>query len=470
LAAGSVMGTLPSILATLLFAVVAAAPLPLGANRPFGWSALALLIGGVLVGWGAMILRRPDLLSVPFRRYRTAILGFGLLAAWIFAQSFILPPGFPHHPIWDGAGDFAAPTPASSGAISMAPAETLTGLMRIVCYGAIVFLGLHLGRERLNAERGLWILGLAAFAYSFYGLLVFFAGIDMVGFYPKILYLDSVTGPFVNRNSFATYAGLGLLVILALLFGEIDRARPIEGAAGRPAPGYLGSTRFWVLVVMAIVIAAALALSRSRGGFASSLIGLITLFVIAGARPGQRFRPIAIGLPLVIILISAFLLSGGLMHRMVSEDSETTRRLIYTDTLRAIADHPLLGTGLGSFADAFSPYREPALLDTDGTITMAHNTYLELALELGVPAFVSYMLILAALAWACARGSFVRRRDWIYPALAVAASVLVALHSLVDFSLQMPAIAATYALILSLGFAQSWARRAPHFAPVATVS
>src|SRR5262249_16939185 len=158
------------------------------------------------------------------------------------------------------------------------------GLMRLGCYGAIVFLGLQFGRNPLNARRGVWVLAMAAFAYALYGLLVFSAGIDTVGLYPKILYLDSVTGPFVNRNSFATYAGLGLLCVLALSFGEVNRDNPEVPATDRSRADFLGSARFWILVTAAIVIAAALALSRSRGGFASSVVALIALFVIAWGR------------------------------------------------------------------------------------------------------------------------------------------------------------------------------------------
>ncbi len=52
-----------------------------------------------------------------------------------------------------------------------------------------------------------------------------------------------------------------------------------------------------------------------------------------------------------------------------------------------------------------------------------------------------------------------RRRDVIYPSVGLAAAILVGTHSLVDFSLQIPAVAATFALILGIGCAQSWSTR-----------
>jgi len=55
----------------------------------------------------------------------------------------------------------------------------------------------------------------------------------------------------------------------------------------------------------------------------------------------------------------------------------------------------------------------------------------------------------------CMRGVWVRRRHWIYPALGVAATALVGIHALVDFSLQIPAVAYLYALMMGGAVAQS---------------
>jgi len=45
-----------------------------------------------------------------------------------------------------------------------------------------------------------------------------------------------------------------------------------------------------------------------------------------------------------------------------------------------------------------------------------------------------------------------RQRNWIYPAIGFSSTVLVAAHSVVDFSLQIPALAVTYAAMLAQGF------------------
>jgi len=54
------------------------------------------------------------------------------------------------------------------------------------------------------------------------------------------------------------------------------------------------------------------------------------------------------------------------------------------------------------------------------------------------------------------RGTFTRGRDWVFPATGIAATALVVIHSLFDFSLQMPGIVVSYAAILGVACAQSY--------------
>ena len=51
-----------------------------------------------------------------------------------------------------------------------------------------------------------------------------------------------------------------------------------------------------------------------------------------------------------------------------------------------------------------------------GTVERAHNTYLEVALELGIPAAAALFLAIGAACAYCAIGVRRRRRDAVYPA------------------------------------------------------
>ena len=145
--------------------------------------------------------------------------------------------------------------------------------------------------------------------------------------------------------------------------------------------------------------------------------------------------------------------------RLMATDVEHEQRLkVYELTLDAIEAAPLMGTGYGSFREAFAFSRTQ---DIRAFYFKAHNTYLENALELGIPAALALVGVIAGLVLMNLRGLRRRRRDAIYPCLGASATVLVAAHSIPDFSLQIPAVAITYSFIMGICCAQSWSSRRP---------
>ena len=98
-------------------------------------------------------------------------------------------------------------------------------------------------------------------------------------------------------------------------------------------------------------------------------------------------------------------------------------------------------------------YRDTTL---QHTWDKAHNVYLETMLELGIPAAI---LMFASIAWIvalCARGYFLRHRDRNYSLIAIGCTIIATVHSTLDCSLQIPAVAIAFAAILGVGFAQSF--------------
>ena len=169
---------------------------------------------------------------------------------------------------------------------------------------------------------------------------------------------------------------------------------------------------------------------------------------------------LVIGLALVA-LISAFIVFGDLFGERLAEtpeikldDTSTDRIAVYAVTLQSIFDAPLSGFGYGTFADIFPLYRN-SNIGIVGTWDKAHNTYLELLQGLGIPGAMVFFASIAVLIAACLRGALVRKRHATPPLVAVAASTIVLLHSLIDFSLQIQAITLTWCALLGIGVAQS---------------
>jgi len=293
--------------------------------------------------------------------------------------------------------------------------------------------------------------------------VVQFSGSDKILWMDKWAYRGVVTSTFVNRNSYATYAGLTLVCAFSLLLvrlggvlrtnapGRVKLRLALDRLLGSGAP----------LFVAMLVIATALLLTASRAGTSSTLLGLLVLLwtaLLARTIPRRQTA----GLLLLLLLAGAGVLaiSGeNLVQRLArTETQELTlggRGSLYAVTVRAIGDAPLRGTGYGTFLDVFPLYRDERV---QGPIIWdkAHNTYLENALELGIPATVALSAAVLGCARCCWLGIRRRRRNRIYPALGVATTALVAVHSTVDFSLQIPAVGVTYAFILGIACAQSF--------------
>jgi O-antigen ligase len=93
-------------------------------------------------------------------------------------------------------------------------------------------------------------------------------------------------------------------------------------------------------------------------------------------------------------------------------------------------------------------YRQGYYLDK------AHNTYLELALEGGIPVAAALTACVAALAAPCLLALW-RRRSLAFGLTGTVAAIGVGVHALFDFSLQMPAVAVSFLALLGACAAQS---------------
>lgn len=433
----------------LFMAVIALAPLPLGANRPWSWSLLAALIGLLCATWPLAIMMDRTAPKVAIRQVMVPLLGFAGIIGWAWLQTMSIWPAAWADPLWlEAQRQLAGTSPARVPLATNIHAAT-TGIMRLLCYGGVMWLALQHGRSRGRSQRMVEILALSGGAYALYGLLVFVSGNDTILMMAKWAYPDSLTSTFVNRNNFATYGGLALLCAIAALMLRLPppvRWRTVALHIGRP-------TALYGLAVFLLVLA--MIASGSRAGNASALLGVVTLACmrrVVRQPPGPARWPLlgmaGLAAGLVMALTLGLLLGAGTLDGDFAD-----RQRVYGLTLGLIGDQPWLGHGLGSFAAYFATVRPPEL---PHVWTEAHNTYLELAFDLGIPAMLLMVCVIIWLLARCVRGGVDRHRDALYPLLGVAATLLVGFHSLFDFSLQIPAVTVTWITILGMAVAQSW--------------
>ena len=368
------------------------------------------------------------------------------------------------NPLWTQAA--ATANFNAAGSVSLNPPAGLDGLARGIAYLAAFAAAAVLGRTMSGASLLLQGLALSGIAVCTYGLATAALGNTDVLTLPKSAYFDSLTASFINRNSFATFAGLTTLTCLAVLLerlGEVpgpgrakrlDRWRAFVNLTLMPRWGYLAG---------ALIAFSALVLSHSRAGLACTLLGaLIFIGSLSTSRRGSKGMLVATTLAVLLVASTVFSFLGeGVGERFArGEGDANLRQTLYAVTGRAVMDNALLGTGIGTFEDVFRIYRTPELpLNIGSRVDHAHNTWLQLALELGLPAFLPLPLLALWLGSRYVKGIRTRRRGVVFPSLGLAAITLVGTHALVDFSLEIPAVTLLTALIAGATLGQSRADR-----------
>lgn len=450
-----------------LLLMVALAPFPLGSNRPVAWSALAVGAGLLLLLWGLGVLLRPGTITIPLRRTLPGLTVFGSVLIWVFLQASGWTPLEWHNARWQEAS--SALSEPLVGAVSIDPEDSRTGAMRLLTYGAVFWLSLHLCRDTRRARILFWTLALVGLGYALYGLVIEFGQFKKILWFDRWAYRGSLTSTFVNRNSYAAYAGISLVVVTALLLPDLRRSLRM---------GFLNRTGFihftenagfavFFLLAAFVLIATALLLSRSRGGLLVAAIGLFVLVAAIGLVQRRRgATTVGYGLGFLVLGYILVSLSGDATVARFADlaTAGSGRAEVHALSVRAVGEHPLLGSGLDTFPEVFQMLRD----DSFGPLVLpykrAHSTYLEFALEAGLPAFAAMIVLLSGLAAICLRGVLTRKRDSNFAAAGLAATALIGVHSAVDFSLQIPGIAVTYFALLGAACAQSWptSRRANH--------
>ena len=452
------------ILFAFFLALLILVPLPFGCNRPWASDLCALLSGFLLIALASLVYRETLLLSpsFPARRLGVSAALIALVVAWIGVQQSVETPAAWHSPLWEKIGAFI---PATSGVVSVAPDLASGSLARLASAISFFLLSFILCHDRKRAELLLKTLAGAAVAYALYGLIEQATGEENILGIPKWAYQGFVTSTFVNKNSYATYAGFGFLCCLALAQHKISFQMPQERTRSLLISAFLlrlGSTGIFYLLACFIVLSA-LVMTGSRGGFISLLVG-VTAFVgslsVARRSDSPSFVSKFLALWILSALGLALFLSGNLLfHRFSAPDMASAapiRLTTYKIIVQALIDHPWQGFGLGSFDAAFPLYRDATV---QAWMQHAHNDYLEMAMDLGIPAALMLFISLMLLTSCCLQGIWRRQQDRVFPAMGFAASLLAATHALVDFSFQIPAVSLTYAAILGLGVAQSWSTR-----------
>ncbi|KQQ81288.1 O-antigen ligase family protein [Aureimonas sp. Leaf324] len=453
--------------------LVAALAVCVGSRGAVSYS--ALLVTLVLVG-GALFVGA--LSSPPDARIRWslrwALLMAGGLVAYVLFQSWNFEGNPVANPLWSAVARLVGPI---GGAVSVDPAATRDAIFLLILPFVFYGAGLSLFRGDDGALRLLTWLGALGLAFAVFG-------IAQVAFFPdsllltaKTAYLDSLTGVFVNRNTAGSFLGVASLILATLAVLALPRDRrgrfSLWSLISDPGLPSERSRRVMAWLFAAFVVLLALFLTKSRGALVSTSIAFVLVLPFlwldgsratggsAGGRPLTLRRVlVAYGIVALVVLVVGGLFGGLTIQRMATRGIDDVRLCLYWSALDAFGQNWRLGTGFATFASVFPIYRPPGCGAPWDVFLRAHNIYLEGLVGLGVVFIPAVLLGYAHIVGNLVRGLRSRRRMRVVPLMALGALVLVSLHGLVDFSLQIPGMAAYFATYLAAATTVSLGRRA----------
>lgn len=336
----------------------------------------------------------------------------------------------------------------------------LSGLMLLVAWWA------DRGQRIVFVLTALTVTG---FLVAVFGLVQFLTWNGKIYWVRKVP-PSSPFGPFVNHNHFAGYVEMIIPVAISLAFYLIEiRRRRVQLPAAPSDPGdpeTVGSggsdDKGWggkvtLALFAAIILVVSLFFSLSRGGIASAVASGLILFVLLRRRLASRRVGWAVALALPLLAVMLILWIGadvvkrqlGTYQSVGSEASFRLRVRVWDRLIHGLPDYLWVGSGMGAFEESFAPVTPRGLMVR---WDKAHNDYLQILWETGVAGAAIILL-----------GGFVFVRRYWWPAihgrahpldlfrLAVAVSLMsIALHSVVDFNLQIGSNAFLCALLTGL--------------------
>lgn len=229
------------------------------------------------------------------------------------------------------------------------------------------------------------------------------------------------TGPLNDRNAFAATLNLLWFPIVYLFVTNT----------------YLMTSRLAVFTsaLAVFVIGFGMFATTSRGGILTWAL-LVPILLWAAYKHTKSIKIISYVLVLILVgyVCSSYFLNNSIADRtfaLTHDPSSHARLQLWQSTIDMALDHPLLGTGWGTFAYYYPAYRLPIEKSTAGFF--AHNDYLQFAAEGGLVAMLLLIAIMVSVLWKV-KENFNQSENVRFESVALLLGVLALfVHAVVNF-------------------------------------
>jgi O-antigen ligase len=330
---------------------------------------------------------------------------------------------------------------ANSLPISLDPNASISSILRLLPPAAMFLIALQM-TQRQRRRLAYVVLAVAVVSVAL-GI------VQLVGGERSTMRFYAITNPNLPVGFFANGNHQATLLLCAIAFAGYLAARAIRkgGSRSRRSGGAI------VSAAMAIFLVVGLLMIGSMAGYGLLLpAALASLLIYRREAFGSITRKWLAAIAIVFVLFLGAALAGPISNQALAgelSDAPTSRKVIGATTLQAIGDYLPLGSGLGTFPHVYRTYSDPYRAMAE-YVNHAHNDYLEVALEMGLPGL---LLVALFIAWWVRRSFAVWTGEPKDAALASAASVIIGvvlLHSIVDYPIRTSAIAAVFAAACAL--------------------
>jgi O-antigen ligase len=304
------------------------------------------------------------------------------------------------------------------------PGLTVTKLLGAICLlYALIYLGRRhaIPRYFVTPQSKLMLLffGFAAFSYLSQGGQKSTDLINPIYMYVSTLVLFFITMTVIDsikRLYWSLMVAVGSVAFASIyLLREWQKGTAIYGEGYRP--GYVvGDSNYFTIAALAVLpiafelvlIApktwekiyalgcvllsfAAVTLGASRGGFLG--IVLMVFYLIARSRRPARNLVFVMLVTIPFLIFAPSSPINRFFHPTSGDNASVTKHLVGWEAgLNMIRKNPITGVGFGNYKAVVARYDTTGIVRQDPHV--AHNAYLEVAAEMGLPAIVVFLLFL----------------------------------------------------------------------------
>ena len=319
--------------------------------------------------------------------------------------------------------------------LSLSPYDTISTLLAL-----LPPVGMLAATLVLRAYKPSW-LAAALVAGALLGVLLGILQIstpDTKWYLYRIANFGVATGFFANSNHMASLllASLAFVAALGATLRETSKDARHRWAVLALAGGGLA------VVIIGIL------LNRSLAGYGLGLpVVLASLLMLLGVR-SRLAQAAALASCVAALIAIAVVFANPVGSKIGADASIASRQEMLEGSAKLFQTFGMAGSGIGTYAKLYPQIENPGEVGRI-YVNHAHNDYLEVAIETGLPGI---LLIIAFIAWwVQAVWTMLRSPSADHFAIAGAiVSAVILFHSVVDYPLRTAAIGAVFAACLAL--------------------